>query len=261
MLIHPIPGIPAQCVLSGIIAVALKGMYMQAGELRRFWHESRLNALTWLVTFAAVVLVDVDIGLVAGICVSLVAIYVKGWRCAHCELGRVAGTADLYADVRTHAAARPVAGVCIFRHTGALNFAVVGTCKRGLYDAVPVTTEALRRAGERTAAAARLERTNGGDGGAAAAVDEPLLARTRTVVLDLGAVTHIDVAALKVCADIERDLAVLGERLLLAAPNDRVFEAIQHAEWLGVGRFVVLASVHDAVLYAKAATSTKAPDS
>lgn len=51
-----------QCVLSGIIVVALKGMYMQAGELMRFHRESKLNSLTWVVTFTAVVLMDVDVG-------------------------------------------------------------------------------------------------------------------------------------------------------------------------------------------------------
>lgn len=53
-----------QCVLSGIIIVALKGMYTQAGELKRFHRESKLESFTWIVTFAAVVLVDVDIGYV-----------------------------------------------------------------------------------------------------------------------------------------------------------------------------------------------------
>lgn len=44
--------------------VALKGMYMQAGELKRFHQESIIESLTWIVTFSAVVLVDVDIGYV-----------------------------------------------------------------------------------------------------------------------------------------------------------------------------------------------------
>lgn len=51
-----------QCVLSGIILVALKGMYTQAGELPRYFREGKLEGLTWIVTFSAVVLVDVDIG-------------------------------------------------------------------------------------------------------------------------------------------------------------------------------------------------------
>lgn len=51
-----------QCVLSGIIVVALKGMYTQALQLKRFHKESKIESLTWMVTFWAVVLVDVDIG-------------------------------------------------------------------------------------------------------------------------------------------------------------------------------------------------------
>lgn len=49
-------------MLSGIILVALKGMYTQAGELGRYYREGKLECLTWIVTFCAVVLVDVDIG-------------------------------------------------------------------------------------------------------------------------------------------------------------------------------------------------------
>lgn len=49
-------------MLSGIIVVALKGMYTQAGELPRFHRESKFESITWVVTFVAVVLVDVDIG-------------------------------------------------------------------------------------------------------------------------------------------------------------------------------------------------------
>lgn len=51
-------------MLSGIILVALKGMYTQAGELKRFHKENKIESLTWIVTFGAVVLVDVDIGYV-----------------------------------------------------------------------------------------------------------------------------------------------------------------------------------------------------
>lgn len=55
-------GFRFQCVLSGIIIVALKGMYTQAGELKRFHKESKVESFTWMITFWAVVLVDVDIG-------------------------------------------------------------------------------------------------------------------------------------------------------------------------------------------------------
>lgn len=51
-------------MLSGIILVALKGMYTQAAELKRYHREGLLESMTWIITFGAVVLVDVDIGYV-----------------------------------------------------------------------------------------------------------------------------------------------------------------------------------------------------
>lgn len=35
---------------------------MQAGELKRFHREGKLETFTWIITFVAVVLGDVDVG-------------------------------------------------------------------------------------------------------------------------------------------------------------------------------------------------------
>lgn len=244
--IAPIFEVLPRCALSGIIVVALKGMYMQAGQLGRFHRESVLNSLTWVVTFAATVMVDVDVGLLAGLACSLVAIYAKGWRTTHCELGAVPGAPDLYADVRTHRAARAVPGVCIFRFAGPLNFATADTFKRALHSRTEVTYGALRRASQMGAASAGGMAPTEGDG-----EQQKLMPSLRTVVLDLSGVTHMDVAALKMVNECAAELRLLGVRLLLAAPNDGVHAAVMHAESLGVGEFEVMASVHDAVLYAQ----------
>lgn len=42
--------------------VALKGMYVQATEFKKFIREGAMETVTWIVTFIAVILVDVDIG-------------------------------------------------------------------------------------------------------------------------------------------------------------------------------------------------------
>lgn len=60
--IGPIFEVLPRCVLSGIIIVALKGMYLQALDVPRFFREGLWEGMTWIVTFTAVVLVDVDIG-------------------------------------------------------------------------------------------------------------------------------------------------------------------------------------------------------
>lgn len=51
-----------QCVLAGVIIVALKPMFMQAKDLKKFAKQGKLEVLTWLSTFISVVLIDIDIG-------------------------------------------------------------------------------------------------------------------------------------------------------------------------------------------------------
>lgn len=217
-------------------------MYMQAGELKRFHRESILNSMTWIVTIVAVVLIDVSIGLVAGILCSLIALYMKGWRATSYQLGSVPGT-DLYANLATHPGCRTVPGICIFRYVGAVNFATAGGFKERLYSTTRVTQKTLRRASMLSTEVGGIITTTGGD------ENSKLLGQLHTIVIDLSSVTHMDVAGMKMCRAIERDMRLLDVRLVMAAPIERVLEVIQHAEWLEIGAFVVLPSVHDAVLH------------
>lgn len=74
----------------------------------------------------------------------------------------------------------------------------------------------------------------------------------RTLIVDLSSVTHIDVAGVKTFQEIKKEMDLLNVQLILTGPNDRVFAVFKHAEWLGVGSFWVMPSIHDAVLWAKA---------
>ena len=54
------------CVLASIISVALIGLISQAKDLVKLWRISSLDGLQWLISFWAVILLDVDIGLYVG---------------------------------------------------------------------------------------------------------------------------------------------------------------------------------------------------
>lgn len=98
-----------RCVLAAVIVVALKGMFMQLKDLRRFYKEDRLEGLTWLCTFTSVVLIDIDIGLFCGIIMSIIALYLKGWKSYSSVLGVIHDT-GIYVDVTTH---KSVSGICV----------------------------------------------------------------------------------------------------------------------------------------------------
>lgn len=55
-----------KAILAVVTLVALKSMLLQILDFIKFWKVSRLEALTWLVTFLAVVLVAIDLGLLIG---------------------------------------------------------------------------------------------------------------------------------------------------------------------------------------------------
>lgn len=180
--------------------------------------------------------------LVFGICVSLIAVYIKGWKSTYALLGRVAGT-DIYVDVKTHRLAERLENVQIFRYNGAVNFASRSNFKRSLYKVINIDCKTIRKA------------SVGADVGAAKSL---LPIQMRTLVLDLSCVSHMDVAAFKTCQEIQKEMLLLNTRLILTCPNDRVLDAIQHAQWLSIGTFMVMPTVHDAVIFALAQPAIEA---
>lgn len=175
-----------------------------------------------------------------GICISLIALYIKGWKSQWALLGNVADT-DIYVNLATHKRANEISNMQIFQYIGALNFASCGTFKRTLYKTINIADykKRLDLADERN-----LD-------------DSEVLKKLQplAIIIDLSAVTHMDVAACKVLSEIQTDMLLFNTIMYLTCPNDRVFEAIKHAEHLSVGEFMVLPSIHDAVLYFKGSSS------
>ena len=92
-------------MLSSIIVVSLKGMFMQFDDLKQVWRTSRADAVIWFVTFAAVVGLDIDIGLAVGVGVSVVVLLLRNQKPETALLGNVGGT-DIYLDISKYRAVR-----------------------------------------------------------------------------------------------------------------------------------------------------------
>lgn len=170
--------------------------------------------------------------LIAGLVVSLVAIYVKGFRSTYCELGNVSGT-NLYVDLSTHHRAEPISGMYIYRYIGPINFAFSISFKHSLNQVIK------KKQSENAAVELKAK---GGD-------KEHIL--ITKLIIDLSGVSHMDMAGVKTCFEIKKETKFQNISLYMAGPNDRVFAEFKHAELLGLGSFEVLPSVHDAVLLAK----------
>ena len=167
-----------------------------------------------------------------GICVSLIALYIKGWKATYALIGVVPNT-DIYVDAATHKRARQLPNIKIFRYTGAVNFASRATFKKALYKTIDITFKKIRSA------------SLGGD-------ETKQLVGMRTLIIDLSCITHMDSAAFKTCKEIQKEMELFNAELILTGPNDRVYDALRHAEFLDNVSFLVMPSIHDAVTYATA---------
>nr|XP_055069342.1 solute carrier family 26 member 6, like [Misgurnus anguillicaudatus] len=111
-----------KAVLSAIVFVNLKGMFMQYYDIVTLWRTSKIDLLIWLVTFVSTVLFNLDMGLGASMAFALLTVIFRTQRPRYSLLGQLPGT-ELYLDMETHKEVREVPGITIFRSSATMYFA------------------------------------------------------------------------------------------------------------------------------------------
>jgi solute carrier family 26 protein len=101
-------------VLASVIIVALKGMFIQFRDFKSALKTSPLDSIVWMATFLAVVIVDIDIGLLVGVVASITVLIYRGHRPYAATLGHLQGT-EMHVDVELFSAAVEFPGIKIFR--------------------------------------------------------------------------------------------------------------------------------------------------
>ncbi|XP_059226601.1 solute carrier family 26 member 6 isoform X2 [Stomoxys calcitrans] len=236
-----------RCVLAGVIIVALKPMFMQAGELKKFSKQGKLELLTWLSTFICVVLIDIDIGLLIGVCISLLSLYIKGLKPYSCLLGYIPEASAVYVDMNHHRNAFEVPETKIFRYCGSLNFATSMYFRKALNKALGIDSENTRRASYIPLSQNGSTTINGG-----ITPLHHLNSSFRYLILDFSMLGHIDVAGSRALSDVKHELEKRGVCTFFATPTDRVYDCLVHSMVLGEGPFEMFPTLHDAVEYANA---------
>lgn len=89
-----------QCVLSALIVVALKGMFLQIYDLPKAYNESSLNALVWIASFLCTVLLDIEYGLGIGLLFSIFTLVWRSNRPQVSVLG-IYSESNVYVDINS----------------------------------------------------------------------------------------------------------------------------------------------------------------
>uniref|UniRef100_A0A0R3RHU4 STAS domain-containing protein n=1 Tax=Elaeophora elaphi TaxID=1147741 RepID=A0A0R3RHU4_9BILA len=117
-------------VLSCIVVVALKELYLKVCWSRVLFKESIVDFFIFLVTFTAVVLINVNIGLAIGVVFALLTVVLRSqWhqvifqlRAESTCMGRIPGTSD-FKGIGHYRAAMEISGIKVFRFDAPLYFA------------------------------------------------------------------------------------------------------------------------------------------
>ncbi|VBB31142.1 unnamed protein product, partial [Acanthocheilonema viteae] len=109
-------------ILSCIVVVAMKELYLKICWSRALFQESIVDFFIFLVTFTAVVLINVNIGLAIGVVFALLTVVLRSqWAESTC-MGRIPGTSD-FKGIGHYRAAMEISGIKVFRFDAPLYFA------------------------------------------------------------------------------------------------------------------------------------------
>lgn len=224
-----------KCVLASIIVVALKGMLLQCRSLPRYWRLSRWDAVVWIITFSVTLFIQISYGLAAGVAISLLSIFIQGYKPYTCLLGIVPNT-DLYLDIKRYKGAKEIEGVKIFHYSGGLSFASRSSFKELLVKKTELDAAALLRR--------RAKLTEKG-----LQEEEELL--LRCVILDFSSLTFVDPAGVDFLRTLQDDYKRLNIYMLISGCSGPVFEVMHKCDEVEKKekKFFIFPTVHDAVLY------------
>ncbi|XP_054164340.1 sulfate transporter-like [Oppia nitens] len=192
-----------KCILSAIILVALKSMFMQCLRVKQIFRLSKMEGLIWLVTFIAVLVCDVDIGLLIAIVFNILVIVLKFSRPYSTVMGRLPNS-ELYVSLDRHTGAVDIRSIKIFYFGCALFFLNRHTFRKQLFKKVfKVACDDINLSPEPDN-------------------DTRVTCHIRTVIIDCSSIFYIDGSGMETLDEIIGNLRKLQIRVLLAAVQPRV---------------------------------------
>ncbi|TNN86309.1 Sulfate anion transporter 1 [Liparis tanakae] len=262
-----------KCVLACIIIVSLRGALRKFKDVPAKWRASRNDGIVWLVTMSATALISVEVGLVVGICFSMICVIFMTQNPKVSLLGRANDT-DLYEDLDEYNDLMAPPRVQVFRFQAPLYYANKDSFLKSLYNAVgvePFLELTKRRKAEKKAKgmSSKLGKANGDKSTSDVVVG--LVQRElafHTIVLDCSAIPFMDTTGMATFIGLAKEYREIDVSVLLANCNTVVIDTLQKGQFFGKNAkdmsSLLFHSVHAAVLHANstyAAAERRSEDS
>lgn len=241
-----------KCVLAVITIVNLRGALRKFRDLPKMWHLSRVDTVIWGVTMAATALVSTEIGLLVGVCFSMLCVIFRTQRPEAPLLGWVAES-ETYESLSAYKNLQTKPGVVVFRFEAPLYYINKECFKSTLYKQTGVNPVGVKAA-KKKAAKRMLREKEVGSGGDQSSIPVDLGSEAvgfHTIVIDCCAVQFLDTAGIRTLKEVCKDYGDIDVHVLLAQCNPSVRSSLLRGEFFREGEdHLLFHSVHQAVDFA-----------
>ncbi|KAM9206168.1 pendrin [Mergus octosetaceus] len=280
-------------VLAAVVIANLKGMFMQVFDVPRLWRQNKVDAMIWVFTCVASIILGLDLGLLAGLLFGLLTVVLRVQFPSWGGFGNIPGT-DIYKKVKDYKNVVEPEGVKILRFSSPIFYGNIDGLKSSLkstvgFDAVKVYNKRLKalRKIQKLIKKGKLKSTKNGiisepgiTNEAFETDEEPednedLQVPTKEVeiqvdwnselpvkvnipkvpihslILDFGAVTFLDIVAVRSIKTIIREFERIDVRVYFASYQDNLISQLERSAFFDdiVRKDIFFLTVHDAVLY------------
>ncbi|KAK3606359.1 hypothetical protein CHS0354_041997 [Potamilus streckersoni] len=264
-LFEPLPS----CVLSSIIVVALRSMFLQVQELPKIWRISRFDFLIWIVTFLCVVILHVDYGLLIGIVFSFFTVVIRSQKIKVVNLEKILEE-DRYENPAKYYKTEAHPGMKIINFNSPLYYANGDIFVSQVYRVTGLTPEKVRKQLKKDSIKDPLATNRLGTvlligdsnlelhhNGKAGVVSNGKLSSTvlnlglssplQHIIIDCSQITFIDSVGAKILKQIFEEYGSIDVDVFLAEVSDNVWDVLQASGFLDKYQDCIYVSVQDAV--------------
>nr|XP_060621033.1 sulfate transporter [Anolis sagrei ordinatus]XP_060621034.1 sulfate transporter [Anolis sagrei ordinatus] len=245
-----------KCVLGVITIVNLRGALRKFSDLPKMWQLSKMDTVIWTVTMLSSALISTELGLLIGVCFSLLCVVLRTQRPEGQLLGWVPDS-EIYEPLPAYKDLQTKPCIKVFRFEAPIYYANKESFKSMLYKQTgvnPVWELAAKRKSEKRIFTKEKANANGNQ----AEVSVQLVTRDlefHTIVIDCCAVQFLDTAGIHTLKEVHKDYGEIGIQVLLAQCNPSVRDSLHRGEYIKKGdKKFLFHSVHQAVEYALCAS-------
>ncbi|XP_075061447.1 sulfate transporter-like [Mixophyes fleayi] len=255
------------CILGVITIVSLRGALRKFADTPKMWRISKIDTVVWWVSMLSSSLISTEIGLLVGVCFSLLCVIIRTQRPRATLLGKVSGT-EIYEDQFTYKEINNIPHVKIFRFDASLYYANKDYFRSSLYSRTninPPLVSALQRKAKKEEEAVSRQTSNRFIArfnliktvrmrNTPSKVTLPQL-DIHSLIIDCGAMQFIDSVGLSLLKEVRKDYEEIGIQVYLVNCNPSVRRSLIDGGYFsntgGDVELLAFHSVHDAVTFSE----------